>query len=99
MSGHGSAPPVVAPSDFWTIDRVAEALTGHAASTLPRGSQKLARVWTDTRSLGAGDLFVALSGEQFDAHNFLADAVKAGASAVVVSRMDAARELKVRSEE
>ena len=95
MSGHESAPPVVAPSDFWTLDRVAEALTGHAASTLPRGSQKLARVWTDTRSLGSGDLFVALSGEQFDAHNFLANAVKAGAAAVVVSRMDAARELKV----
>lgn len=95
MSGHGSAPPAVGPSDFWTLDRVADALSGHAASTLPRGIQKLTRVWTDTRSLAAGDLFVALSGEQFDAHNFLADAVRAGAAAVVVSRMDAARELRV----
>ncbi len=32
------------------------------------------RVHTDTRSLQAGDLFVALKGDQFDAHNFLPQA-------------------------
>ncbi|HYC51082.1 MAG TPA: UDP-N-acetylmuramoyl-tripeptide--D-alanyl-D-alanine ligase [Gemmatimonadaceae bacterium] len=95
MSGHGPAAPSTAPADFWTLDRVAEALAGHAASTLPRGAERLARVWTDTRSLAAGDLFVALAGEQFDAHNFLPEAVKSGASAIVVSRMDVARELRV----
>ena len=32
------------------------------------------RVHTDTRSLQAGDLFVALKGERFDAHDFLPQA-------------------------
>lgn len=43
-------------------------------------------VSTDTRTLGPGALFVALRGEQFDAHDFVAAAESAGASAVMVSR-------------
>lgn len=43
-------------------------------------------VTTDTRKLTAGCLFVALKGERFDAHDFAADAVKAGAGALLVSR-------------
>ncbi len=39
------------------------------------------RVHTDTRSLKAGDLFVALRGERFDAHEFLAQAKVQGAAA------------------
>src|SRR5204863_1229620 len=38
---------------------------------------------------------VALAGERFDAHDFLTDAVKSGAAAVVVSRLDATRGLGV----
>ena len=37
------------------------------------------RVHTDTRTLSAGDLFVALKGERFDANEFLADARARGA--------------------
>ena len=37
------------------------------------------RVHTDTRTLQAGDLFVALRGERFDAHDFLPQAAAAGA--------------------
>jgi UDP-N-acetylmuramoyl-tripeptide--D-alanyl-D-alanine ligase len=48
--------------------------------------QPFGRVWTDTRSLQSGDLFVALSGDKFDAHDFVHDAIRAGASAIVVSR-------------
>jgi UDP-N-acetylmuramoyl-tripeptide--D-alanyl-D-alanine ligase len=66
---------------FWTLDRVAQAL-----GTGPRGSQELARVSTDTRSAGPGDLFVALAGERFDAHDFLGTAVERGCAALVVSR-------------
>jgi UDP-N-acetylmuramoyl-tripeptide--D-alanyl-D-alanine ligase len=64
---------------FWTLDRVADAL-----SDGPRGPTALTRIATDTRSVGAGDCFVALKGEKFDAHAFLADAVGKGAAAVVV---------------
>ncbi len=48
------------------------------------------RVHTDTRSLRAGDLFVALRGERFDAHDFLPQAQAAGAAAALVERADAA---------
>ncbi len=39
---------------------------------------------TDTRELRAGDVFVALQGEQFDGHDFLAQAAQRGAIAALV---------------
>lgn len=41
---------------------------------------------TDTRSIAPGALFVALRGEHFDAHAFIAAAEAGGAAAVMVSR-------------
>ena len=46
----------------------------------------IARVHTDTRSLQAGDCFVALRGERFDAHDFLPQASGSGAVAVIAQR-------------
>lgn len=43
-------------------------------------------VVTDSRVIAPGNLFVALRGERFDAHAFAAQAVEAGAVAVVVER-------------
>jgi UDP-N-acetylmuramoyl-tripeptide--D-alanyl-D-alanine ligase len=51
------------------------------------------RVHSDTRSLREGDLFVALKGERFDAHDFLPQARAAGASAALAERGLAAAEL------
>jgi len=45
---------------------------------------------TDTRTLAEGDMFIALSGPNFDANNFIASAAEAGASAALVSRVDPA---------
>ena len=44
------------------------------------------RVHSDTRSLAAGDLFVALRGERFDANDFLVQAREAGATAAIAER-------------
>jgi len=44
------------------------------------------RVHSDTRSLQLGDLFVALRGEHFDAHDFLPQAKAAGAVAALAER-------------
>ena len=41
---------------------------------------------TDSRSIKAGELFVALSGENFDGHNYCAKALELGAAGVVISR-------------
>lgn len=47
------------------------------------GATPIVRVHSDTRTLAAGDLFVALKGERFDANQFLAQAREAGAVAAV----------------
>jgi UDP-N-acetylmuramoyl-tripeptide--D-alanyl-D-alanine ligase len=44
----------------------------------------IAQVSTDSRSLARGDLFVALRGDRFDGHGFVAFALEQGAIAVVV---------------
>ena len=43
-------------------------------------------VSTDSRTVRPGDLFVALRGEQFDGHEYLAQVAAAGAAAAMVSR-------------
>lgn len=50
------------------------------------GATTIERVHTDTRSLRAGDLFVALRGERFDANDFLAPAKAGGAAAAIAER-------------
>ena len=50
------------------------------------GATGFARVHSDTRSLRAGDLFVALRGERFDANDFLAQARASGAVAALAER-------------
>ncbi|WP_256259002.1 UDP-N-acetylmuramoyl-tripeptide--D-alanyl-D-alanine ligase, partial [Burkholderia ubonensis] len=47
------------------------------------------RVSTDSRTVGPGDLFAALKGERFDAHDFLADVAARGAAAALVSHTPA----------
>ena len=48
------------------------------------------RVTTDTRGLTRGDLFVALKGERFDGHDFVARALNEGAAAALIDRQHAA---------
>ncbi|HEY2775961.1 MAG TPA: UDP-N-acetylmuramoyl-tripeptide--D-alanyl-D-alanine ligase [Candidatus Binatia bacterium] len=43
----------------------------------------VARISTDSRTIGRGDLFFALRGPTFDAHDFLTDVAAAGACGVV----------------
>jgi UDP-N-acetylmuramoyl-tripeptide--D-alanyl-D-alanine ligase len=64
-----------------TLQEAAALLPG--AAVVGDGAIAFERVATDTRTLQAGDLFVALRGERFDAHDFLAPALAAGAVAVM----------------
>ena len=54
-----------------------------AAKLVGNASIAIKRVHTDTRSLEPGDLFVALKGDNFDAHDFLANAKVQGAVAAI----------------
>ena len=58
-----------------------------SATRLELGNLDLAisHVSTDSRTIKPGDLFVALRGEHFDAHNFLEQVAKAGAAGALVS--------------
>ena len=47
---------------------------------------EFAGVSTDSRAVAGGALFVALRGERFDGHAFVADAARRGAAAAVVER-------------
>ncbi len=47
---------------------------------------RFSRVTTDTRGLAPGDLFVALKGDRFDGHDFVAQALANGAAAAIVER-------------
>ncbi len=73
------------PHPYWTLERVARAL-----GTGPKSLTPLGGVSTDTRTIRKGDLFVALRGEQYDAHQFLDRARDAGAAALVVDDATAA---------
>ena len=52
---------------------------------LPSLATAVTGVSTDSRTLRPGDLFVALQGERYDGHDYLADAFEAGASGAVVA--------------
>ncbi|MDG1149129.1 MAG: UDP-N-acetylmuramoyl-tripeptide--D-alanyl-D-alanine ligase [Akkermansiaceae bacterium] len=67
----------------YPLQKLAHAMSG---SLLQGGEDCVisAGVSTDTRCLPAGAMFFALKGENFDAHHFLAEAVEAGAGALVL---------------
>lgn len=71
---------------FWTLDRIAAALEREATGKLPRGAQSVTAITTDTRKIARGNVFLALRGERFDGHDYLRDAVRDGAAAVIVSK-------------
>jgi UDP-N-acetylmuramoyl-tripeptide--D-alanyl-D-alanine ligase len=53
---------------------------------LKQGDVEFTRVNTDSRTLAEGELFIALRGERFDAHDFINDAVAKKPCALVVER-------------
>ncbi|MEO1833134.1 MAG: UDP-N-acetylmuramoyl-tripeptide--D-alanyl-D-alanine ligase, partial [Akkermansiaceae bacterium] len=67
----------------YPLQKLAHAMSG---SLLQGGGDCVisAGVSTDTRRLPAGAMFFALEGENFNAHHFLAEAVEAGAGALVL---------------
>jgi UDP-N-acetylmuramoyl-tripeptide--D-alanyl-D-alanine ligase len=67
----------------WTVEDVLQ----HTRGRLLRGDvqQRLRGVSTDSRQIQPGDMFVALAGDQFDGHAFVAAAAQRGATVALVS--------------
>ncbi len=68
----------------WTDAAVRQAL-GLGPEPAAAGA-RYGGVSTDSRTVAPGDLYVALVGERFDGHDFVADALVRGARGAVVSR-------------
>ncbi|HET6394034.1 MAG TPA: UDP-N-acetylmuramoyl-tripeptide--D-alanyl-D-alanine ligase [Blastococcus sp.] len=71
-----------------TLSEVAE-LTG-GDLTGPADVQVTGTVTLDSRTVGPGDLFVAVVGERVDGHDYLGAAAAAGAAAALATRADGA---------
>lgn len=67
---------------LWTAEEAAAATRGRVA-----GAWRCDGVSIDSRTVGRGDLFVALAGPSFDGHDFVAQALEKGASAAMVHRV------------
>jgi UDP-N-acetylmuramoyl-tripeptide--D-alanyl-D-alanine ligase len=73
-----------------TAAEIAAVTGGRVVSGSP--DQRIERWSIDTRSMAAGDLFVAVRGDRFDGHDFVAAALAAGAAGAVVTATPALSE-------
>ena len=71
--------------EVWTTQALAEATQGHwHLGRIP--TQPIKRILTDSRHAELGDAFLALKGERFDAHDFIAQVAVQGCELAIVSR-------------
>src|SRR5690242_4673294 len=66
---------------LWTSAEAERATGGRATAAWSASGVSI-----DSRTVAPSDLFVAIAGPNFDGHTFVADALKKGAAAAVVSR-------------
>lgn len=67
---------------------VSDVLAATGGVLMTEHKKSFSGVSSDTRTLKPGNLFIALSGERFDAHDFLLRASDGGAAGVIVSKQD-----------
>lgn len=67
------------------LEEIARWSGGELVQGVP--AQRLERVSTDTRKLQGGELFVALKGDNHDAHDYLEKAAEGGAGGLMVHRL------------
>ncbi|MDX1346682.1 MAG: UDP-N-acetylmuramoyl-tripeptide--D-alanyl-D-alanine ligase [Thiomicrorhabdus chilensis] len=71
---------------YWTLEELLQGAEGTLLGTLAElGEVHFDSISTDTRTLQPGALYIAIKGEHFDGHDFVSEAVKQGAAAVLVS--------------
>jgi UDP-N-acetylmuramoyl-tripeptide--D-alanyl-D-alanine ligase len=67
---------------LWTVEAMARAMNAERAGALPASVNGIS---IDSRSIGAGDAFFAIKGDNRDGHEFVGSALKAGAGFAVVA--------------
>ncbi len=73
---------------LWTLDAMTTVMDAERAGTLPAEVPGLS---IDSRSIGKGEAFFAIKGDNRDGHDFVEAALKSGAGLAVVARAQAAR--------
>ena len=69
---------------LWTVDELLACTGGRLHGEV---AKPLNAVTIDSRAVGEGDIFVAIKGDKHDGHDFVANALKAGAGLGLVSRV------------
>jgi len=70
----------------WTLDSLQLATDGRIINHA-NNDPFLAAVSTDSRSVNRNDIFVALQGEKFDAHDYATDVAEAGAGCILLHKL------------
>lgn len=68
---------------LWTIDEICRATDGRAVGL--NADAAIYGISIDSRTISENDLFVAIKGDRFDGHDFVAKALEQGAGAALVS--------------
>ncbi len=76
----------MAEAALWTLKAVVAATGGKLVGE--GGIENFGGVAIDSRTVAAGDIFVAIRGERLDGHDFAAAALKGGAGIAIVLRHD-----------
>ncbi|MBQ7660415.1 MAG: UDP-N-acetylmuramoyl-tripeptide--D-alanyl-D-alanine ligase [Alphaproteobacteria bacterium] len=66
-----------------TTKKIASILGGKSCFS----DEKIAKISTDSRTIQKGDVFIAIKGESFDGHNFVAEVLKKSACLAVVEHL------------
>ncbi len=84
-----AAPPVSRMTQHMNFKRIASRLDdeNQLLSAPQRTGQQITGISSDSRDLEEGDLFVAVRGHAHDGHDYITDALKQGASAVVAEEV------------
>ncbi len=73
-------------SSLWTPAGIQAVTRGHWLGDAPDAGARLSGSSIDSRVVKAGQLFIAVKGERFDGHDFVASALNAGAAMAIVER-------------
>src|SRR5690606_2965717 len=69
----------------WTAEQLEQATQGNWRNN-KKTADAIKRILTDSRDAEQGDAFLALQGERFDAHDFVAQVAASGCQIAIVSR-------------
>jgi UDP-N-acetylmuramoyl-tripeptide--D-alanyl-D-alanine ligase len=67
-----------------TIQQIRQAVSGKALTSIPATAPMVSAVCTDTRRMDPHSLFIAITGDRYNGHDYLPDAAKGGAVAALV---------------